>query len=540
MKKLIIPAAKFIPDSLQQVGKMPAIIYPINQTIVFDVLYQQYKDAVAEIDVLCYEGKEEVHKRLSMYKNVRIKDLNELNDLGHTVYEALEDEENIVIVNFADTIVMDDISSNESCFFYSQEYLSDMWTFFDENNGKITNVIDKPISSDVEQKKLFVGVFQFENEKYLKECLEAAFKIKSPDMDSFYLAILYYNQKYPMKILETGNWFDIGHAENYYNSKLEVEARTFNHISVDTERGILRKTSDDKDKFIGEILWYLKLPTDLEYVRPRIYSYSMKYDNPYVEMEYYAYHTVHELFLYGNLNVNQWREIFKRILFICNDFKRYTISDEKIQDSLEDMYLKKTLKRLELLKKDIKFSPLFSKKITVNGVAYLSLNEIEDILKKVLPLMLYDVKHFNIIHGDLCFANIMVDNNFSFIKVIDPRGKFGKFDIYGDGRYELAKLFHSIDGKYDYIIKGMFDIEYDMSQCVINYNIFEKHENKKLMEIFLSVFKNVIGNDLKKIELIEALLFLSMVPLHTESLEQQYIMLGTGLQILDRVIDIRA
>ncbi len=35
--------------------------------------------------------------------------------------------------------------------------------------------------------------------------------------------------------------------------------------------------------------------------------------------------------------------------------------------------------------------------------------------------MLYDVNEFCIIHGDLCFANMMVDSNCSFVKVIDPR-----------------------------------------------------------------------------------------------------------------------
>ena len=81
-------------------------------------------------------------------------------------------------------------------------------------------------------------------------------------------------------------------------------------------------------------------------------------------------------------------------------------------------------------------------------------------MQRVVPEMLFDVEEFSIIHGDLCFANIMVDENYSFIKVIDPRGKFGNFDVYGDFRYELAKLFHSVDGKYDFIIKDLFKINY--------------------------------------------------------------------------------
>lgn len=117
-------------------------------------------------------------------------------------------------------------------------------------------------------------------------------------MSTFYYALQMYSKSYPMRAIATENWFDIGHEDKYYNSKLEVRAREFNHISIDKNRGILRKTGDDRDKFIGEIQWYLKLPSDIEYVRLRIFSYSTTYDDPYVSMEYYTYHTVHELYLY--------------------------------------------------------------------------------------------------------------------------------------------------------------------------------------------------------------------------------------------------
>lgn len=47
-----------------------------------------------------------------------------------------------------------------------------------------------------------------------------------------------------------------------------------------------------------------------------------------------------------------------------------------------------------------------------------------------------------------------------------------------------------------------------------------------------------IGDNRQKIELIEALLFLSMVPLHHESRRHQYAMLATGILLLDRVFSI--
>ena len=168
----------------------------------------------------------------------------------------------------------------------------------------------------------------------------------------------------------------------------------------------------------------------------------------------------------------------------------------------------------------------------------MSLDEVCIGLAKWIPQRLYDVEKFTLIHGDLCFSNIMVDDDFSFIKLIDPRGKFGAYDIYGDPRYELAKLFHSVNGKYDFIIKDLFDLKYDLSKAGIYYAISDRNRGYDLYKVFLTVFQKEIGDDLEKIELIEALLFLSMIPLHSESYEQQLVMLATGLDILDRVIGI--
>ena len=46
----------------------------------------------------------------------------------------------------------------------------------------------------------------------------------------------------------------------------------------------------------------------------------------------------------------------------------------------------------------------------------------------------------------------------------------------------------------------------------------------------------IIGDRIREVELIEATLFLSMVPLHGESERQQLAMLGTGLELLKRTL----
>jgi hypothetical protein len=546
MKRLLIPSAKVVPKELQNLGKLPAIVYPINQEIVFDYLLKQYNDNCSSIDVICYEQAEEVHHRLKFYNSnkITIKDLQELKDLGHTIYFGLENVEEEIIINFADTIVDDNIFEQEGdCFFYSEDYMSETWTFFREDKGIITEIYDKEDidKNNVNQikEKLFVGVFKIVNTLDFKRCLEKAFDEQKERISTFYRALQMYSELHPMKSIKTDKWFDIGHLDKYYNSKLEVKSREFNHITIDKNRGILTKTSDNKDKFIGEIAWYLKLPSDLEYSRPRIFSYSLSYEKPYVAMEYYSYHTIHEFFLYGNLSYQQWTDVFKRVKFICDDYKRYKKKDKNIKNSLEDMYLTKTIDRLSKLKNNNNFSSFFKQSITINGVKYKSLDEICDLLKKAIPEMLYNVDEFSIIHGDLCFANIMIDSNLSFIKVIDPRGKFGDYDIYGDFRYELAKLFHSVDGCYDYIIKDLFSINVEEDNAKINFEISNSNREFNLYQLFLDVFKEEVGENLKEIEMIEALLFLSMIPLHGESLNHQYAMLSVGIQILDRVLDIR-
>lgn len=541
--KLLIPSAKIVPEELQNLGKLPAIIYPVGQGITFDYLLEQYEAQAEAIEILCYEMAEEAAARLSAYKSekIRVRCLDRLGDLGDTIHAGLRDTHTPVVINFADTIVMDRLPDTaKDSFFYSEDYPSDIWTFFTCDDGVITSICDKQEGLDTKvRQKLFVGVFRFSDEADFKDCLEEALRNRDRRMNSFYQALMAYSRRHPLEAVRTENWFDIGHADKYYNSKLEVKAREFNHIVIDKKRGILRKSSDDKEKFIGEILWYLKLPADIEYVRPRIFSYSTGYNEPYISMEYYSYHTVHELFLYGDLNYHQWLDIFERIRFIYSDFKRYSVRDSGIQAALKEVYLDKTLSRLERLRQDERFAAFFHKPMKINGTAYLPLDEVLKKLSEEIPKRLYDVDTFHIIHGDLCFANIMVDSNLSFIKVIDPRGKFGTYDIYGDQRYELAKLFHSVDGKYDFIIKDLFELHADMQEAAITFHILDRKRDFDLYEAFQTVFKEEIGCDKEKIELIEALLFLSMIPLHGESGKHQYAMLATGVELLDRVMEIR-
>lgn len=87
------------------------------------------------------------------------KILSELGDLGHTIYFGIKNVTELVIINFSDTIVMDNIAGVEgNAFYYQEDFLSDTWTYFDEQDGCITNIYDKN-SVDTGMRKNFSLVF---------------------------------------------------------------------------------------------------------------------------------------------------------------------------------------------------------------------------------------------------------------------------------------------------------------------------------------------------------------------------------------------
>lgn len=146
-----------------------------------------------------------------------------------------------------------------------------------------------------------------------------------------------------------------------------------------------------------------------------------------------------------------------------------------------------------------------------------------------------DVIH-GVLHGDFCFSNILYDSRGDRIKVIDPRGLNYKndFTIYGDLKYDFAKLTHSIIGFYDYIIAGYYKIEESANGSIqivfdIDDRVLSIHNN------FIHSFK--LNNlTVREIMPLVILLFLSMLPLHADRPDRQKAMLINALKLYKEYI----
>jgi hypothetical protein len=270
-----------------------------------------------------------------------------------------------------------------------------------------------------------------------------------------------------------------------------------------------------------EANWYRNIPKDLQPLLPRIYDTGPRM----IEMEYVSYPSIAELYLYGAHNPYVWQNIFKNLFDLHDTFRNFQPEGED-GDAIREMYVQKTVNRLQEFRSQ-GFNELFETDgLTVNGQEVPSPRQIIEQIDQLVEQHLTGTS-FSIIHGDPCFSNILYDLRQDSIKLIDPRGSFGSYTIHGDPRYDLAKMRHSAVGKYDFIINDLFEATYKDKNIEYDIHTLEQHEKRE--ERFETMLKERYYSEYDEIRLIESLLFLSMVPLHSDSEEHQIGMLGTGL-----------
>ena len=373
MKALLIPSALLVPSDMRnKFGELPTALFPLGNKTMIERLYDKYKDIVEVIYIVVKRKQLLINDYINSKKlPIRIIELDELRDLGYTIQYGMEfilGQEPLIdyiYVNFADFLLDEHVPINNHNFFYYASGMStDEWTYFKDNNGIITDILDKcPLSENHQISNfsgIFVGLFGFTNPHYFLELLKQYSNVHS-DMDTFYQAIFTYSQEYPFTILHSQNWFDVGHSDNYSKATTSVAARSFNSIEIDEQRGILKKRSENKEKLVNEIRWYLRIPNKLQYLLPRVYDYSLDLTDPYVSMEYYGYHTLHESLVFGDLPLVKWQAIFQKLLFAINDMGQFTVTGERNQFemALRDIYLQKTFDRLDMMRNEPDFHSFF-------------------------------------------------------------------------------------------------------------------------------------------------------------------------------------
>ena len=216
--------------------------------------------------------------------------------------------------------------------------------------------------------------------------------------------------------------------------------------------------------------------------------------------------------------------------------KKFRVNKGSIsKEDFLKFYLGKTLSRQKENEKWIKTNDLeflLNDDLVINNKECLSFKTLLPKTEEAIQ-NLFNEKDFCVMHGDFCFNNILYDSYSGTIRLIDPRGSFGEDlpGIYGDIKYDLAKLLHSAVYGYDYIVNDLS--HFDVNGNTINYS-FNLRPNHDLLTTLSFELVKKMGFSSGQINILVALLFISMCPLHSDSLRRQKLMYAHGLYLLNK------
>lgn len=437
-------------------------------------------------------------------------------------------------VILGDTMLTQSIDDRTDVLFTSKEVsTSENWCLVEKLEDSSLYFHDKQKNISLSDKEALVGYYSFLDTKHILNCCIKARLLLKKEIST---ALITYQEKYPLETKLVDDWFDLGHTSGLIKAKNNLfNARSFNSISVDIETGLLTKTSSKIQKLEDEAFWYSHLPSDLKIYTPRLIEFKKNEKTAQLTQELYGYPSLQELYLSGEVNLEDWRCIIEKLFKLHKNFETYSI--DRNDEALLWLYFDKTKERMAELKQqspywqevlERKFEYINGKK--VRGIAQLK-KGIEN-----YALKLCKTGSETIVHGDYCFSNILFDSSNYIFKLIDPRGRLNaEATIYGDPRYDIAKLRHSVVGLYDFVVHGLFKLKETTKG--FEYKILTTND----YDILQGIFDNfAIKNGFKpqEIKFIEGLLFLSMIPLHKDSFDRQKVFYLKALELLNDTVKI--
>ena len=396
-------------------------------------------------------------------------------------------------------------------------------------NGIIIDYIDKQDTA-FEPKLALAGFYQFQHADHLRDCLEQCVSSGERELSGL---LRRYGLLYPISARKVEEWYDFGHIDNLVDARRRlIQPRYFNSLSINPILNTITKISENDEKLRDELDWYLSIPDELKVLTPRLLKHEAHNGHLEVVQEYYGYPTLAELYVYGDLHADSWLSILRHVLLIHQEFCRYPGKLDK--HAVESMYLEKTWKRLNQLRsQNSSWREQLDSDTIFNGRLLKNLTALEDRIK-ARAKDVAETAPVRVIHGDLCFSNILFDVNNQIIRLIDPRGNFGKKGIWGDARYDIAKLRHSVCGLYDYIVADMFELQQTNGEFVGRVSA---NGTQSVVSVSFDRLISSFGYDLNDIRFIEGLLFISMLPLHQGHPKRQQMMYLVGLSLLNEVLD---
>lgn len=439
------------------------------------------------------------------------------SSLGSAVRQALESvaADGRIDILYGDTLVYaneiggtDWIGVGGSDDFYPWHY---------ENTSPVT---DPNAVEDDSSGEAWAGMFSFSNAGALQQILEAK--------EDFIEAVTRYSETFTtMERRSLKQWLDFGHVHTYFNSRLAVTTqRHFNELSI--SGGILTKSSHDSRKMTAEATWFKTAPAAVRLYLPGLISSALEDAQSSYSIEYLSLTALNELYVFGRLPVKVWAKIFAACGRYLSAERSVPVDDCDAPGSDNvgsRLYREKTLRRLDDFSRQTGTD--IDRPWVFNGD---SLPSLRSMAEEAADAVNAGEAVPSFVHGDFCFSNILYDFRSDRVKLIDPRGLDvdGHLTSFGDFRYDIGKLAHSVVGLYDVLIAGRFNIT--VADHHVQFDVF--HENSRAIRAaFLQTRFAGRLPDEWNCQPVMVLLFLSMLPLHGDKPLRQSALMANCMRL---------
>lgn len=447
--------------------------------IIKDIIGEKgFANVVVKKRKLEHYYREEIQKLYPEAKWQTIHSIFEFNELADNL-ENIFSEDTRVLHCFSNYII-----SNKTQVFLSYEKLR----FIDESYKILSN---KKIAALMFPNLL--SYFPYLNQISIKQSSAEAGK----SIENFW---------------EMEGLVDIGIVGNFIQCITgNFDSRFFN--SLEGNEYTLVKSSVNKKKIKSEYLYYHLLPDDMKF------WYVMPFH--YQENETTASYTMERLhmtdlaikWVHGSVDLIEFEELMDKYFYFFQCRHKRNVTREEYAKIAKTLYVDKVENRIDELKKLKEY-----KKIEKLMEAGCEGQIIDTLVKKYFQLK-EQIERKNcypqesvIGHGDSCFANTLYNKSTKTLKLIDPKGALTEEELWTNPYYDIAKLSHSVCGRYDFFNNGLFEIKVnEQFKCELSID-FDHLEYQKIFR--KKVEEN--GYDYWTVRLYEVSLFLSMLPLHID------------------------
>ncbi|MBC6441951.1 MAG: phosphotransferase [Rhodobacteraceae bacterium] len=371
------------------------------------------------------------------------------------------------------------------------------------------------------------GFFSFDNLPLAREAFD---RLTMSD------ALNHYAGRSALATVEARNWHDFGHLVPFYQSKRDIfSARIFNTVISDGQ--IITKTSDNAQKMRAEIEWYESVPEEFCLHTPRFIGKTYENHRLGYKLEYLHLPLLSEMAVFGNLPRAVWEQIIGKCVALLQRFRSITppagapeASPEYAGRVYANLFRQKTIDRLRAFLASSGLN--LDNRPALNGVKLPPFRVILDrVLGAIPPTTSKDISFW---HGDFFFGNLFFDFNTERVIMIDPRGVTydGVFSLFNDYRYDVAKLAHSIIGGYDTIVAGRLECGHT---APMDFRIPSIADRPCVAYPDISEFERIIFAEFQiephTLHALAAVMFFSMLPLHSEDRTRQRVILANALSL---------